>query len=88
MLVPALTHVATVHAVEIVGAKPVFVDCELETGNIKIDDIESMITENTKAISIVHFAGIPVNMEKVCKIAKKYNLKVIEDCALAIGKLL
>jgi dTDP-4-amino-4,6-dideoxygalactose transaminase len=83
--VPAQTHVATAHAVEFCGAKPVFVDAEKETGNIDIKQIESSINEKTKAISIVHFLGMPVNMDKICEIAEKYNLFVVEDCALAIG---
>ena len=85
VIVPSQTHVATVHAVELLGAKPVFVDCELVTGNIDINKIESKITSKTKAIFLVHFAGIPVEMDKVCEIANRYKLVVIEDCALAIG---
>lgn len=85
VIVPAQTHVATIHAIELLGAKPVFIDCELKTGNIDISKIENKITKRTKAISVVHFAGIPVSMDKVCEIAKKYNLYVIEDCALALG---
>jgi perosamine synthetase len=83
--VPAQTHVATVHAVELVGAKPVFVDCELETGNIDVTKIEEAITSKTKGIFIVHFAGIAADMEKICDIAEKNNLIVVEDCALAVG---
>ena len=85
VIVPAQTHVATVHAIDIMGATPVFVDCELQTGNIDIDLLESKITSKTKAISLVHFAGIPVEMDKVCEIAQRHNLRIIEDCALAIG---
>jgi len=85
VIVPAQTHNATAHAVEYTGAKPVFVDAELETGNIDIAQIESVINEHTKAISVVHFLGMPVAMDKVNEIAKKYNLAVIEDCALAVG---
>lgn len=85
VLVPAQTHVATAHAVEIVGAKPVFVDCELNTGNIDIKKIEKNINKNTKAIVIVHFLGIPVDMKQILKIAKKNSLLVLEDCALALG---
>ena len=85
VIVPAQTHVATAHAIEIVGAKPVFVDCELRTGNINTDKIVEKISKRTKAIAVVHFLGIPVNMEKILKIAKKYNLLVLEDCALAVG---
>jgi len=85
VIAPAQTHVATVHAIELVGAKPVFVDCELETGNIDIDKIESAITDKTKGITLVHFAGIPVQMDKIMEIANKRDLKVVEDCALAVG---
>lgn len=85
VIVPSQTHVATVHAVELLGARPVFVDCELVTGNIDIDKIEDKITSKTKAIFLVHFAGIPVEMDKICEIANRYNLVVIEDCALAVG---
>lgn len=85
VIVPSQTHVATVHAVELMGAKPVFVDCELQTGNIDINQIESKISSKTKAIFLVHFAGIPVEMDQVCAIAEKHNLKIVEDCALAVG---
>ena len=85
IIVPAQTHVATVHAIEITGAVPVFVDCELNTGNIDINKLEEKISDKTKAISLVHFVGIPVEMDKICKIARKYKLVVIEDCALALG---
>tara|TARA_Y100001970_G_C14229245_1_gene857595 strand:- start:312 stop:1451 length:1140 start_codon:yes stop_codon:yes gene_type:complete len=85
VIVPAQTHVATAHAVELVGAKPVFVDCELDTGNIDIKQIEKKITKRTKAIAVVHFLGVPVNMIEIRKIAKKYKLLILEDCALALG---
>ncbi|MGH1456362.1 MAG: DegT/DnrJ/EryC1/StrS family aminotransferase [Alphaproteobacteria bacterium] len=85
IIAPAQTHVATVHGIELVGATPVFVDCELETGNIDIDKIENAITEKTKGIVLVHFAGIPVHMDRIMDIANKHNLKVVEDCALAVG---
>lgn len=88
VIVPAQTHVATAHAVELCGAKPVFVDAENETGNINIDQIEKFITNQTRAISVVHFLGMPVNMVRVAEIAKKHRLFVIEDCALAIGSFL
>ena len=85
VIVPAETHTATAHAVEICGAKPVFVDAEQRTGNIDIRQIESKITDRTRAISVVHFLGMPVDMDGINKIARKYNLFVVEDCALAIG---
>jgi perosamine synthetase len=85
VIVPAQTHVATVHAIELTGATPVFADCEPDTGNIDTDEIEKLITERTKAISLVHFVGIPADMPKIMEIAQRHNLKVVEDCALAIG---
>ena len=85
VIIPAQTHTATAHAVELCRAKPVFVDSEKETGNIDTEQIESAVTERTRAISVVHYLGMPVNMEKVVSIAKKHNLFVVEDCALAIG---
>ena len=85
VIVPAQTHIATAHAVELTGAKPVFVDAEQTTGNINIDAIEVAINKKTKAIAIVHYLGVPVNMPKVVEIAKKYNLFLLEDCALAPG---
>ena len=85
VIAPAQTHSATAHAVEFTGAKPVFVDAEMKTGNIDIDQIEGKITENTKAISVVHFLGMPVAMDKVMEIANRHQLFVVEDCALAIG---
>ena len=60
-------------------------DAEIETGNIDIDKIENHITPRTRAISVVHFLGMPVNMDRINQIAQKRNLFVVEDCALAIG---
>jgi perosamine synthetase len=85
VILPAQTHTATAHAIELVGAKPIFIDSELETGNIDISKIKEKITKKTKAIAVVHFLGIPVNMQEILKIAKKYNLLVLEDCALSLG---
>lgn len=88
VIVPAMTHTATAHAVEFTGATPVFVDAEVKTGNIDIDAVEAAITDKTKAISIVHFLGMPVDMVRVNEIAKKHNLLVVEDAALAVGSYL
>jgi len=85
VIVPAQTHNATAHAVEYTGAKPVFVDSEMKTGNIDIDQIAEHLTENTKAISVVHFLGMPVQMDRILEIANNHELFVLEDCALAIG---
>ena len=85
VIVPAMTHVATAHAVELVGAKPVFVDAESRTGNIDIDQIEAAITPNTRALSLVHYLGMPVDMDRINAIATKHDLFVVEDAALAVG---
>jgi perosamine synthetase len=85
VIVPAQTHIATAHAVEFCNGTCVFVDSEIKTGNIDIDQIEAKITKKTKAISLVHYLGFPVEMDKIIAIADKYNLFVVEDCALSIG---
>ncbi|MBI5034931.1 MAG: DegT/DnrJ/EryC1/StrS family aminotransferase [Chloroflexi bacterium] len=85
VIVTAQTHIATAHAVEVVGAQPVFVDCDSATGNIDPSRIERLITPRTKAIGLVHFLGIPCNMDAILEIASRHGLQVIEDCALAIG---
>jgi perosamine synthetase len=85
VIVPAQTHTATVHAVEWVGATPVFVDCDPGTGNMTPNAIESAITPRTKAVSVVHFAGIPCEMPAIMDLAERHRLKVIEDCAIALG---
>lgn len=85
VVVPAMTHVATAHAVELTGAKAVFVDCQIENGNIDISKIETAITSRTKAIAVVHYLGVPVDMPEVAAIAKKHGLFLLEDCALAPG---
>ncbi len=80
-----LTFCATANSIIHSGAKPVFVDVNLETMNIDETKIERAITEKTKAIMPVHLAGRPVEMDKIMKIAKKHGLIVIEDAAHAIG---
>tara|TARA_B100000161_G_scaffold69597_1_gene47676 strand:+ start:467 stop:1615 length:1149 start_codon:yes stop_codon:yes gene_type:complete len=88
VIVPSQTHIATAHTVEVTGAKAVFVDSEMKTGNIDISLIEKHITSKTRAIAIVHYLGVAVDMVQINKIAKKYNLFVVEDCALAPGTYL
>ena len=85
VIVSSQTHVATAHAIKSSGAKPIFIDSELKSGNLKISDIEKKINKRTKAITIVHYLGNPVDMIKINKLAKKHKLFVLEDCALALG---
>jgi perosamine synthetase len=85
VLVPAQTHVATAHAVSYTGATPVFVDCEADTGNVSAAKIAPKITPRTKAISVVHYLGLPVDMDPILDLARKHNLFVLEDAALSLG---
>jgi dTDP-4-amino-4,6-dideoxygalactose transaminase len=85
VIVAAQTHVATAHGVEQLGAKPVFCDCDPVTGNVDLDQLESLVNERTRAIGLVHYLGLPVDMDRVIQIARKHDLFVVEDCAVALG---
>ncbi len=87
VIVMPYTYIATTLAISMTGAKPVFVDIDEKTYNIDISKVESSITKNTKAILPVHLYGHPVDMDPLVEIAKKHNLKIIEDCAQAHGAL-
>ncbi|MFJ1255614.1 DegT/DnrJ/EryC1/StrS family aminotransferase [Cupriavidus sp. CuC1] len=79
-----ITWVATANVVITVGAKPVFVDIDPRTRNIDLDAVEAAITPRTRAIMPVYLSGLPVDMDRLYAIAKKHNLRVIEDAAQAI----
>ena len=79
-----MTFASTINSIAMIGAKPILADINPETFNIDPKNIERCITKKTKAILIVHLAGLPCEIEKIMQIAKKYKLKVIEDCAHAI----
>lgn len=85
VIIPTFTMIATANAVRYVGATPVLVDADRETWNIDVHQIECKITPKTKAIIPVHIYGHPCNMDAIHRIAKKYNLLVIEDAAEAHG---
>jgi dTDP-4-amino-4,6-dideoxygalactose transaminase len=85
VIVPAMTFAATANVVVRLGAKPVFVDVDLATRNIDLAKAEAAITRRTKAIMPVHFAGLPVDMDKLYQLAKRKKLRVVEDAAHAIG---
>lgn len=85
VLIPDMTFVATASAVLLTGATPVFVDVNDDDLNISVKSIENSLTSKTKAVIPVHFAGRSCNMKRIMEIANKNNLKVIEDCAHAIG---
>ena len=87
VIVPANSFIASALAVTYAGAKPVFVEPEIDTFNIDPERIEEAITEKTKAIMPVHLYGQACDMDPIMVIARKYSLKVIEDCAQAHGAL-
>jgi dTDP-4-amino-4,6-dideoxygalactose transaminase len=85
VITPALSFVATANVIVRVGARPVFVDVGLDSRNLDLDQVEAAITPRTRAIMPVHFAGLPVDMERLYAIAQRHRLRVIEDAAHAIG---
>lgn len=85
VIVPAHTYIATWLAVSFCGARPVPVDCDPHTFNINPELIEAAITPRTKAIIAVHLYGQPADMDRIVDIARKFDLKVIEDAAQAHG---
>jgi dTDP-4-amino-4,6-dideoxygalactose transaminase len=85
VITPAMSFVATANVIMRVRARPIFVDVDLDSRNINLDQVEAAITPRTRAILPVHFAGLPVDMDRLYAIAKRRNLRVIEDAAHAIG---
>ncbi len=85
IIVPANTYIASILAISQNGCTPVLVEPDINTYNINPDLIEEKITSRTKAIMVVHLYGQAVQMEKIWELAKKYNLKIIEDSAQAHG---
>jgi dTDP-4-amino-4,6-dideoxygalactose transaminase len=85
VITPAQTFFAAPNMIVRSGATPVFVDVDLTTRNLDLDAVEARITPRTKAIMPTHFAGLPVDMDRLYDIAHRHRLRVIEDAALAIG---
>lgn len=86
VIMPTFTIISCAMAVTKLGAVPVLVDSDLYTWNMNVDEIEAKITDRTKAIMIVHLYGLPVEVDKILALAKKYKLKVIEDAAEMHGQ--
>ena len=84
-IVPAFTWISTANVVEQLGGKVVFCDINLDTFNLDLSQIENKITTKTKVILPVHLFGLPVEMDPIIKLSKKYNLKIIEDAACGFG---
>ncbi|GFI26529.1 GDP-perosamine synthase [Lachnospiraceae bacterium] len=86
VIMPTFTIISCAAAVTKAGAVPVFVDSDLKTWNMNVDEIEAKITDRTKAILVVHIYGLPVELEPVLALAEKYGLKMIEDAAEMLGQ--
>lgn len=86
VIMPTFTIISCAMAVTKLGAVPVLVDSDLLTWNMNVEEIERRITDRTKAIMIVHLYGLPVEVDPVLDLARKYNLKVIEDAAEMHGQ--
>jgi perosamine synthetase len=85
IIVADFTYVASLYTPMYLGATPVLVDAKRDSWNMDEDQIEAKISKKTKAIMVAHMYGQPVNMTKVMEVAKKHNLKVVEDAAAALG---
>jgi UDP-2-acetamido-2-deoxy-ribo-hexuluronate aminotransferase len=85
VILPVHTYVATAEVIALLGLTPVFIDVEEETFNVDVNELEKKITARTKAIVPVHLYGQCVDMEPLIRIAKAYNLFIIEDAAQALG---
>ena len=85
VIVPDITFAATANAVLFTGATPILADINFEDLNISVESLKKNMSSKTKAIIPVHFAGKSCNMKEISKIAKKYHVKIIEDCAHAVG---
>ncbi len=86
VIMPTFTIISCAMAVTKLGAKPVFVDSDINTWNMNVEEIEGKITERTKAILVVHLYGLPTQMDKILALAGKYQLKVVEDAAEMHGQ--
>ena len=85
VITSAMTFFSVGNMIEKAGAQTVFVDCDLTTRNLDLDQVERAITANTRAIVPTHFSGLPCDMDRLYAIADRHKLRVIEDAALAIG---
>ena len=88
VIVPSFTYIATALAVSFTQAEPVFCDIREDTFGIDIKDLKRKIGPKTKAVIPVHLYGQPADMDEIIKLARKYNLKVVEDCAQAQGAVI
>ena len=86
IIAPSFTIISCLLQIVRIGAKPILIDSDPINWNMKVEDIEKKITKKTKAILIVHTYGLPVDLDPILKLVKKYNLYLIEDAAEVIGQ--
>lgn len=86
VIMPNFTIISCALPVVRIGAKPILIDADPFTFNMNVENIESKISDKTKAIMVVHIYGLPVDMDPILSLAKKYNLKIIEDAAEMHGQ--
>jgi dTDP-4-amino-4,6-dideoxygalactose transaminase len=85
VIVPSFTFVSSANAFALRRAKLVFADSGTDNPNVDVDNLESLITSRTRAIVVVHYAGVACDMDKIMSLAQRYNLDVVEDAAQAIN---
>jgi hypothetical protein len=85
VITSAMSFCATANMIRRVGARPVFVDVDLDSRNLSLEQAEAAVTERTRAILPVHFAGLAMDLDALYELARRYELRVIEDAAHAIG---
>jgi perosamine synthetase len=85
VLLQVPTHIVVANAIRYTGARPVYVDCELDSYNIDLDLVEEQVTPRTRALIRQHTVGIPVDIDRAAEIASRHDLLLIEDCVHALG---
>ncbi|MBB6120575.1 dTDP-4-amino-4,6-dideoxygalactose transaminase [Nocardiopsis algeriensis] len=85
VVVPAFSYAPTASAFALRGARLVYADCHPDTLNVRADHIEAAVTERTKAIAVLHYAGVPCDMAPILAVAERHGLSVVEDSAQALG---
>ena len=87
VLLQVPTHIVVANAIRFTGARPVYVDCRLDSYNIDLQDAERKITPHTRVLLLQHTFGIPVDLDAALALARRYKLEVIEDCVHALGAM-
>lgn len=85
VLLQAPTHIVVANAIRFTGARPVYVDCQLDSFNIDLEQVERRITPRTRILLLQHTFGIPVDLDAALALAKRHGLEVIEDCVHSLG---